>query len=105
MNNKDWKDWEIKMRKIRAQQEKDFLESRNENIIDKAFDSVIKMFWSFNIRLSETLTPDRITHIGLMRSKKVSVVNKGEMTLEEHLYDRKLIFGGKSQFVKSFYIK
>lgn len=100
MNNKDW---EIKMRKIRAQQETDFINSQNENIVDKALDYVTRMFWSFNIRLSETLTPNRITYAGLVRSKKVNVVDKGEMILEEHLYHRKLIFGGESQFVKSFF--
>ena len=101
------KDWQIKMRKIRAQQEKDFLDSCNQNIIKEVYseicENISQTLWRFNIYLSKRLTPNRITHVELMRSKKVTI-NKEEVTLEEHIYDRKLIFGGSTHFVKSFYI-
>ena len=101
------KDWKIKIRKIRAQQEKDFLDSWNQNIMKELYSEILEnisqTLWRFNIYLSKRLTPNRITHVGLMRSKKVTI-NKEEVTLEEHIYDRELLFGGSTHFVKSFYI-
>lgn len=102
------KDWQIKMRKIRAQQEKEFIDSFNENIIKKVYseirENISQILWRFNVYISERLTPNRITYVGLMRVKLVKV--DGIMTLlEERVYERSLLFGGNTQFVKSFFIK
>lgn len=102
------KDWQIKMRKIRTQQEKEFIDSFNENIIKKVYseirENISQRLWRFNIYISERLIPNRITYVGLMRKKMVTVNGSGRI-LEERVYERSLLFGGKIQFVKSFFTK